>query len=216
MKSTRWGLGLLGVAGLLLSVTGDASAWLFHGCCGHHCNMHITCRAYNAFTPFCWGNVHCDGCCPGSGCAAVNYGGFGCGGCGMSGPVAMAAMGSFPVAGWGDPHSGMAMHMPPMIPPGVVPPGAVLPPGASIPTGLPMAPNAPPPGAPMPPGPSTPPAGTVPPILNHTAQSFAPGYYYGVQPASYPGYYANPYGYNPYAYWPAMAYPYAGYGQQQR
>lgn len=207
MKSTRWGLGLLGVAGLLLSVTADANAWLFHHCCGHCCDMHICCRQYNAFTPVCWGNVHCDGCCPNFGCAPMNCG-FGPS-CGMPGPVCSALggfpMGGMPVAGWGDVQGGMAAQMPMM-----------LPPGTPIPTGMPMPPSIPvPPGAPMPPGPPTPPGGGVPPILNHTAQYANPGYY-GVQPASYYGYYANSYGYNPYAYWAAMAYPYYGYGSSQQ
>ena len=203
MKCTRWALGLVGVAGLLLSVTADANAWLFSHCCGHCCNMQITCRQYNAFTPFCSGTVHCDGCCPNFGCAPMN---FGCGGCGMPGPVMAAFGGGYPMmAGWGDAPAGMASHMP-----------AMLPPGTPIPTALPMPPNMPlPPGAPMPPGPAVPPASNVPPILNHTAQGGSPGYYYGVQPASYYGYYGYN-GYNPYAaYWAAMA-PYYGYSYGQQ
>src|SRR5471032_856016 len=53
----------------------------------------ITCRPYNAFTPICWGNLVCDGCCPNpcgvaSGQLPMNFGvppfaNFGC--CGMPG-----------------------------------------------------------------------------------------------------------------------------------
>jgi hypothetical protein len=39
----------------------------------------ITCRPYNAFTPICWGNIVCDGCCPNpcgvaGGCLPMNMG----------------------------------------------------------------------------------------------------------------------------------------------
>jgi hypothetical protein len=202
MKSTRWGLGLLGVAGLLLGVTHDANAWLLHHCCGgRHCCMQICCRQYNAFTPVCFGNIHCDGCCPNFGCAPMNCCG---GGCAMPGPVC-AALNPFPAM------AGIPMQMPPMM----MGAGMPLPPGMSMPTGMPMTP-----GAPMPPGPGTPPAGNVPPILNHTAQYANPAMYYGVQPAGYNpgyyGYYANAYGYNPYVNWAAMANPYYAYGYDQQ
>src|SRR4051794_14589629 len=103
MKSTRWILGLLSVAGLLLSLTQDAAAlWPFNCCGGHHCDMHICCRQYNAFTPVCWGNVHCDGCCPNFGCG---MGSCMPGMCGMGGPIG-SALSPFP-SGCGDPQMGL-------------------------------------------------------------------------------------------------------------
>jgi hypothetical protein len=197
MKITRWGLGLLSVAGLLLSAR-DADAFLFCHCCGHHCcETHICCRPYNAFTPICWGNIHCDGCCmqpctmcsnymammPGNACAPGPMGGmpFGCGpGCGMNG----APMPSMPAAG---------------LAPGAMPGVAPMPVSA-------------------PPAPGTPPANpNVPPIYNQTAQYGDPAasYGYGVQPISYyPGYYGYPMPYYPPVYpgaYPYNMYPY-GYG----
>jgi hypothetical protein len=93
------------VAASLLSLavwalaTAEASAWF--GCCGHHCcgrhcySYSICCRPYNAFTPVCFGNLYCDGCCmppsgmwqsacgaanPFAGCGAGQWGCEGCGG----------------------------------------------------------------------------------------------------------------------------------------
>src|SRR6516165_7581412 len=80
MKFTRWAVGLWSLTALLM-LAGNADAWLFNHCGGchgchshcHHCyETHICCRAYNAFTPICWGNLYCDGCCPNMG------GGGGC------------------------------------------------------------------------------------------------------------------------------------------
>src|SRR5882724_10277641 len=59
-----------------------------------HCHnryvTQITCRPYNAFTPICWGNLVCDGCCPqpcgvASGCLPMTFGvpPFAANGCGM-------------------------------------------------------------------------------------------------------------------------------------
>jgi hypothetical protein len=194
MNITRWGLGLLSVAGLLMSAC-NADAFLFchNCCCGHHCcETHICCRPYNAFTPICWGNIHCDGCCmspcnmcqgymsmmPGNPCAA--------------GPMACLPFGCGPATcgagGCGVPPMG----------PGMPPPGMA--PVAPMPVGAPV-PQAAPPG--MNPN--------MPPIQNHTAQYGYPTGYegHGLQPAGYyPGYYGYPY--NPYAAYPG-AYPYGAY-----
>ena len=46
----------------------ESQAWLLQ-CFHHHkYTTQITCRPYNAFTPICWGNLTCDGCCPSFGC----------------------------------------------------------------------------------------------------------------------------------------------------
>jgi hypothetical protein len=215
MKITRWGLGLVSVAGLLLSAR-DADAFLFHHCCGHCCETHICCRPYNAFTPICWGNIHCDGCCmnpcsmcngymsmmPGNPCAVGPMAcmPFGCGpgGCGVGGGPMPPGNGMPPPPVPPPPGVGL---VPGAAPPGFVPPGA-MPPGA-------MPPGAMPPGAPMPVGTPLPPGAppmnpNMPPIHNQTAQY---GYNYGVQPV---GYYGYPMPYNPYAYYPG-AYPYGAY-----
>jgi hypothetical protein len=77
--------------------TPDASAWWGFGhCCGRHCYSYsICCRPYNAFTPVCFGNLYCDGCCmppngmwqsacgqgnPWAGCGAGQPCDFECGG----------------------------------------------------------------------------------------------------------------------------------------
>jgi hypothetical protein len=81
---------VLSLAILGLTTT-EASAWF--RCCGHccpHCYSYsICCRPYNAFTPVCFGNLYCDGCCmppngmwqSAAGCAnslACFNGGMGC------------------------------------------------------------------------------------------------------------------------------------------
>ncbi len=181
MKIKRWALGLLGVAGLLVGFAQDSDAGWFDHCCGcHHCDMHICCRQYNAFTPVCFGNVHCIGCCPQT--------------CGMpeSCSVPQCGMPPGPMCGAGMPFG----YGPP--------PMAMMPPGMGMPPGMPMSPVMMPQGAPMPPGAPTPPNGTMPPINNHTAQYGNPMMYYGVQPAAYyayPGYYPQAYPWN----WPALS-----------
>jgi hypothetical protein len=75
MKRNSLTLGLLALLTLALQVT-DADAFfccrplLGRRCCGRYCTQ-ITCRPYNAFTPICWGNLVCDGCCP-SPCGVAN------------------------------------------------------------------------------------------------------------------------------------------------
>jgi len=50
-----------------------AESQAFLGLWNHHhkYTTQITCRPYNAFTPICWGNLVCDGCCP-SPCGVAN------------------------------------------------------------------------------------------------------------------------------------------------
>src|SRR5258708_565473 len=67
MKTKTLTLALLGMVGWFLG-TNDAGA--FWRCRDYSV---IKCRPYNAFTPLCWGNMTCDGCCPFAGC-----GGGGC------------------------------------------------------------------------------------------------------------------------------------------
>ena len=97
---------------------------LFRHCC-HHYTTRITCRPYNAFTPICWGNLTCDGCCPSP--------------CGVAGGQMPLMMGAPPWAcaagpGYGDPflafggfpmmgHPPMTAPMPPINnTPGFTPP----------------------------------------------------------------------------------------------
>ncbi|MFO0964469.1 MAG: hypothetical protein U0793_02615 [Gemmataceae bacterium] len=73
MKKKLLALGALSVAVIALCVS-DASAFWFHRCLGCRgcCNRYqsvIVCRPYNAFTPICYGNITCDGCCPSPCCA---------------------------------------------------------------------------------------------------------------------------------------------------
>jgi hypothetical protein len=72
-------------------IAGQAPAWCFlgcHRCCFDYC---ICCRPYNAFSPVCFGNINCCGCCP-----VANFGMNGCGpmACGYptAGEVAMAQL----------------------------------------------------------------------------------------------------------------------------
>lgn len=61
MKNKLLIVGILSLLGMALSAA-DVQA----GNLGHWRNRfstRITCRPYNAFTPFCYGNLVCDGCC---------------------------------------------------------------------------------------------------------------------------------------------------------
>ena len=49
-------------------------AWLFHHCHGCKYSTYICCTPYNAFTPVCFGNINCCGCCP-----VANWGQQACG-----------------------------------------------------------------------------------------------------------------------------------------
>jgi len=50
-------IALFSILGMGLT-QGKASAWWEHLCCKHKCCLTLTCRQYNAFSPFC-----CDGAC---------------------------------------------------------------------------------------------------------------------------------------------------------
>ncbi len=69
---------VLSIATLAL-VAGQAPAWsLLHHChcCYQYC---ICCRPYNAFSPVCFGNVNCIGCCPTGNNFGPGCGPMGCG-----------------------------------------------------------------------------------------------------------------------------------------
>jgi hypothetical protein len=68
MKRKILAIGLFSLCSLAF-LTGESQAWLLN-CFHHRYVTQITCRPYNAFTPICWGNLVCDGCCPsfGGGC----------------------------------------------------------------------------------------------------------------------------------------------------
>jgi hypothetical protein len=116
MKRKILAVGLLSLCALAL-FTGESRAWF--GPLNPYCPWsfwsphnryvtQITCRPYNAFTPICWGNLVCDGCCPNpcavaGGCMPMNMGlppfaapgccgpmagGPGFGGCGPQGCMA--------------------------------------------------------------------------------------------------------------------------------
>src|SRR5437588_6142927 len=72
MKIKMFVLGVLSIFGWALSSSG-ASAFFLLPHCFHRNYSVIICRPYNAFTPMCYGNVVCDGCCPSPYC-----GGGGC------------------------------------------------------------------------------------------------------------------------------------------
>lgn len=193
-------LGLLSLAGLDLCLP-QASAFFccrkWRRCCGM---TQITCRPYNAFTPICWGNLVCDGCCPSMG----NFHGGGCGPMGC-GPMGCGPMGYGPMmGGWGES---------PLLAGGDVSctPGS---PGClPSPTSTTIVPATPPtPGAAPAPGA---PSFTPPPPAPSTTY-YNPYAGYGLQRA---GYYPGYYGYRPaynyaaaYQYNPYWANPYAGYG----
>jgi hypothetical protein len=104
MKRKMLALGCLSVCWVAMFAM-DCQAW--H--CRHKCAMHITCRPYNAFTPICWGNITCDGCCPSP--------------CGVAGgQVPMMGQLGCGVAGYGMPYAtgfgaASATDMRPMMPP---------------------------------------------------------------------------------------------------
>jgi hypothetical protein len=135
MKRKILAIGLLSAC-CLMAIVGDSQAFfgLFHHPWHHHNRYvtQITCRPYNAFTPICWGNLNCDGCCPNpcaiaGGCMPMNFGGPSFGGCGvpcmgdacgasdmpMAGnmPRPMSAPASMPTPGYGYPmpHYGYPM-----------------------------------------------------------------------------------------------------------
>jgi hypothetical protein len=151
MKKTIVALGL-GLCGLILCA-GDASAW---GWFRHHNRYQsvIICRPYNAFTPVCYGNMICDGCCPPLACNQMA----------MHGYQPWAAPGP-----WGDPccmapgAGGHGVHGVPAALPG--PGHDVTPPPPLAAPGVTMAP-------------------TYPGIQPAAYQPYYyPGYYYPMMPA---------------------------------
>jgi hypothetical protein len=173
------------------------SPWSFWNCHNRYVTQ-ITCRPYNAFTPICWGNLVCDGCCPNpcavaGGCMPVNMGlpPFAAPGC--CGP-----MGGGPSFAGCGPQGCMGNDMMPLMQPA---PMAMPGPGPMPEIRNQPLFNAPMP-QPLPPGPANPNMTMYPPT--------------GVTQANYPMYppynpnYCLPQYYNPYM--PQQAAPYYWYG----
>ena len=131
---------VLGVAALGLSATAvQAGPFSCNSGCGK-CGANFCVRQYNAFTPACFGTVHCDGINPLSG-PCIPGGGYcpqPCGGCCMPGyfpPPAEMMHGPMPYPGMMPPLGGMPMQMPQpggmqMMPPPGGAPMQLPPPGA--------------------------------------------------------------------------------------
>ena len=182
--------------------------------CRHRYVTQITCRPYNAFTPICWGNLVCDGCCPNpcacaSGCLPMTMGAppFPCngccpmpGGCGMSygggcGPEGCCASDMGPM---------MAQQMPMQNQyPQQQPPVNNRPPAWQPPNPNPM---------PMPVGPMGPMGPMGPNTTMMYPQNFGvaqAAYQQPYYPMPYPNYYQPTY--NPYSWQPQMpSYWYGG------
>jgi hypothetical protein len=149
----------------------------------------ITCRPYNAFTPICWGNLVCDGCCPqpcgvASGCLPMTFG-----------TPPFAANGYGPSCGMPSfaPQQGYAGDMPPMMsgPPMQQMPMQPMP-------NINSTPFTPPMPTPMPNGPGT--------AMAYPYNGVSQANYYQYVPQYYPNYYTPNY------YQPAPYYWY-GYGR---
>jgi hypothetical protein len=185
--------------------------------CWHPCNRYvtqITCRPYNAFTPICWGNLVCDGCCPSpcgvaGGQLPLTMGvppwasscGSGC--CGPA-PCMGGSCGAPSYASDMPMMSGQAMQMPMQMP------MQQMPMQTSPPPSYQPQPNFTPP-MPMPMGPNT--TMQYPPMQNGVSQANYYPNYYPMTPAQqyYPNY-SMPM-YNPYMAWPnTQAVPYYWYG----
>jgi hypothetical protein len=139
----------------------------------------ITCRPYNAFTPICWGNLVCDGCCPNpcgvaGGCLPMNMG-----------MPPFASMGGCCMPGMGGacgPDYSHASDMPMMQ-------GQQMQPMPDIRS----QPFTPPMPMPMPSGPNI----SMAYPQNGVAQANYYPSYYPMYPPQYPNYYLPTY-YNPY------------------
>jgi hypothetical protein len=89
-------LALFSLAGLGWS-TGQAPAWFCcHKCC-NKCSTTLCCHPYNAFSPVCWGNITCCGCCPLQ---------FGCCPPGLGPMTGGYGNGGFGGGGWGSSYDG--------------------------------------------------------------------------------------------------------------
>jgi hypothetical protein len=184
MKRNILALGLS--ACCLAYFAGDLQAWLFHHWKHNRYTTQITCRPYNAFTPICWGNLTCDGCCPSP--------------CGVASghmPLMMGAppwaCGAGPCFGGGyghDPFMGFGGHMPMLAHP---PMHGPMPPINNAPNFTPPTPT------PLPQNPNN----TMIPPIGVSQANFYPMPYY--VPMAMPMQY-NPYMGMPYA--PAPGYWY--------
>ncbi len=198
-------------------------------CCHNRYTTQITCRPYNAFTPICWGNLVCDGCCPSpcgvaSGCLPMNMGipPWACNYGGQGGPSMGAPCGGGACGADGCCASDMMpMQMPPQMQmmPQMQMPMQMMPqmqmPDIRTQPFMPPMPMQMPPQMQQPPGPNLT-MGYLP-MQNGIAQA---NYYQNYQPSSYPSYYPNyampaPTGYYPTPSWPASAIPYYWYGSSR-
>jgi hypothetical protein len=202
MKRKLLALGLISLCGVGLSASSaDAlfDCWLPR----HRYVTQITCRPYNAFTPICWGNLVCDGCCPSpcgvaGGCLPVTMGmpPYCCNYCPM--------MGSPCMGGACGPQGCCATDMPMSMPmsPMSLPLPDIRNQPAFNPGPGPMGPNQ---------------AMAYPPTASGVTQA---NYYPNYLPTSYPGYYpyypmpmpAN-YNVNPYYFNGPMPSYWYGYGR---
>lgn len=97
----------IAVLSLATLAVGTLDAWAW-GWKHHKYTTQITCRPYNAFTPICWGNLVCDGCCPNP-CGVAG----GCLPCGMGMGMGMYGFGmgghGFGMGSFGCPTTGCEM-----------------------------------------------------------------------------------------------------------
>ena len=214
--------GVLSLAALGLEAS-SASAWLFGhcGCCSQCCSV-ICCRQYNAFTPCCFGNICCVGCCPLApavppapsvcptpcppcpmeccGPAPFDVPPPGGPSCGCGGPD-LGGLGGLPPPGGFAGGYGPAPFVGSQLPQGPVPGPGPMGNGFSAPMPTPV--DAGPPG----------PAGGMPLPMGPTARRYPAAGAGVIQTAGYrPAY--GPAAYNPYVgYWPARPMPPVyGYG----
>lgn len=183
MRMKPWIAGLLSVVALGL-VAEQAMALFWKHCCGRRHGTYICCRPYNAFSPVCFGNLYCDGCCPLQGYGNHHLGASWSPACGAPSlvPNGMHAH-AMPGYGYGQwmPQGGPYMASPE---PDKGPPPSFTPP----------------PPTPVPPNTSW-----------FNPYNPAP---FGVQPASYPpGYYPGYWPHYPMGYW-TNAYPPSQYASQ--
>jgi hypothetical protein len=207
MKRNLLAVGLLSLCLLGISAS-QAFAGIFDCCCWcrHKYTTQITCRPYNAFTPICWGNLCCDGCCPNpcgvaGGCLPVTMGTppFPANGCGC-GPM---MGGGFPMPFMGGSEGCCASDMGPMM---AGP--SMMPRPMPYPQQMPMPQDNRNPGfqgpMPMPVGPNT--TMMYPQNFGVSQAAYQQPYY----PMPYPNYYM-PTNYYPYAGW-QQPMPYYWYG----
>ncbi len=197
MKRKIVALGLFALCTLAV-FAGESQAWPFlpHSPWHRHNRYatHITCRPYNAFTPICWGNLVCDGCCPSpcgvaSGCLPMQIGvppWAMAGGCCMASGCGMPSMGH---------DFSHASDMPMMHHSMPMPSIHSNPYTAPIPNPIPLQ---------MPAGPGA--------TMMHPSTGVSQANYHPMYMPQAPNYYMPTY-YNPYQAWQPTPYYWYGYGR---